>query len=757
MAVLSRPYSDSGVVAADVFASFTEHTHNSRLLLLNGVKVCGVWYIDSMNALRSGYGPSVMMDDVGHPYGLLLSASNTECVGVILSGSAFGWIPVLAPRREKPHWAVSASSGTVDAALLTEAGIDPLPAVSTNLSLFLVPTICPFTFKLPTFDNLGPEDMSELAEAHGNDVVEWAQLMLGYGAQGENAIALYNYLDANHQLARHLGARADDLSPHTNKHGPCLSVVPCTSNSHPDDYRTLLSRLGGAATIAATPPPAPVPQQIIITSNEETKEKNTMAVGYHTLLNIMTCAKYDPDSDALTDIKFPEPTDAFKRLFELTTKDERVRSLKNMLDTNNSMRPPGSEHNMLIMSRDYDDVDILIPTAIITGIYAKTEIKDMKSASTQFTLIHFRATGKDTAIALRKERSAYQLEDAVGETEANKSKKRTTFSSTEIFTDLDSVASFLANVISAFQAMFDCADTRVPLRPLLYNCIMTLFNLVTSRKTKDWFKDHAGKMPLFPTYIALLSDKLFVGFVKSAENYTNQCAAKDGAVTKLDTDDLSKTIGTFYNIIKEIKKYVDYDKRWVDYPAFLSPPPDATPDGPNKRVKFLPPADPATPPTVGGRGPGRGGNPGRGDNNAGRSGGRGTGRGSSANTWGAGAGFGAGNFGDTAGPRARNDKGCYVLLGSTRDPARTLCPEAREQYCAKYSTQGYFCRNPSCSLKHGWFNNYLADLQAKQLAYVEANKTMVLFSPDCYPTVALLAEKRHLIAPSAQPPAPGEL
>jgi hypothetical protein len=106
MAVLSRPYSDSGVVASDVFASFTEHTHNSRLLLLNGVKVCGVWYIDSMNALRSGYGPSVMMDDVGHPYGLLLSASNTECVGVILSGSAFEWIPVLAPRREKPHWAV---------------------------------------------------------------------------------------------------------------------------------------------------------------------------------------------------------------------------------------------------------------------------------------------------------------------------------------------------------------------------------------------------------------------------------------------------------------------------------------------------------------------------------------------------------------------------------------------------------------------------------------------------------------------------
>jgi hypothetical protein len=34
--------------------------------------------------------------------------------------------------------------------------------------------------------------------------------------------------------------------------------------------------------------------------------------------------------------------------------------------------------------------------------------------------------GKDTAIALRKERSAYQLEDAIGKTEANKSKKRTT-------------------------------------------------------------------------------------------------------------------------------------------------------------------------------------------------------------------------------------------------------------------------------------------------------------------------------------------
>ncbi len=270
MTVLSRPYSKSGVVDTDVFASFTEHTHNSRLLLLNGVKVCGVWYIDSMNALRSGYGPSVMMDDIGRPYGLLLSASNTECVGVILSRSAFKWIPVLAPRRKKPPWAVTASSGAVDAAL-------PHSTVSTNLSLFLVLTICPFTFKLPTFDNLGPEDMSELAETHGSDVVEWAQLMLDYGAQGENAIALYNHLETSGQLVRHLGARANDLSPHTNKHGPCLSAVLCTSSSHPDDYWTLLSCLGGAATAAAIPPPAPAPQQFIITSNEETKEKNTMA------------------------------------------------------------------------------------------------------------------------------------------------------------------------------------------------------------------------------------------------------------------------------------------------------------------------------------------------------------------------------------------------------------------------------------------------------------------------------------------------
>ena len=78
----------------------------------------------------------------------------------------------------------------------------------------------------------------------------------------------------------------------------------------------------------------------------------------------------------------------------LTSKDEHVRALKQMLDTNNMMRGPGSEHNMLIMSQDYDDVDTLVPTAIITGIYAKTEIEDMKSTSSQFTLIHFCATGK---------------------------------------------------------------------------------------------------------------------------------------------------------------------------------------------------------------------------------------------------------------------------------------------------------------------------------------------------------------------------
>ena len=118
---------------------------------------------------------------------------------------------------------------------------------------------------------------------------------------------------------------------------------------------------------------------------------------------------------------------------------------------------------------------------------------------------------------------------------------------------------------------------------------MTLFNFVTSKKTKDWFKDHAGKMPLFPKYIALLLDKLFVGFVKSEENYTsNQCTVKDGLVINLDMDDLSRAIGTFHNIVKEIKKHIDYDKLWVNYPAFLSLPPDVAPEGSNKRVKLPP-------------------------------------------------------------------------------------------------------------------------------------------------------------------------
>ena len=116
-----------------------------------------VWYLDSMGSLSSGYGPSVMMDNIGEPFALLLSASNTECVGVILSGAAFKRYPVIAPRHEKPFWAISASSSTIEASMLTEAGIDPLPTISTNLSLFLVPTICPFTFKLPSlnkYDNL---------------------------------------------------------------------------------------------------------------------------------------------------------------------------------------------------------------------------------------------------------------------------------------------------------------------------------------------------------------------------------------------------------------------------------------------------------------------------------------------------------------------------------------------------------------------------------------------------------------------------
>ena len=290
--------------------------------------------LDSMGSLRSGYGPSIMMNDVGKPFALLLSAINTECVGVLLSGAAFTWIPVLAPRRDKPSWAISASSGsTIEASMLTEAGIDPLPTVSTNLSLFLVPTIYPFTFKLPSLDNLGFEDMSALTTAHGTIVAEWAHIMLLAHEKGAMALTLYNNLEGQDLHMRYIGPKAEELSLHINKHGPCLSAVSCTSSSHPDDYRTVLSRLGGEAIAAAILPPAPVFQHVVVTSSDETKEKNNMANGYNTLLAIMICAKHDPDSNALSALNFPVPTEAFKRVSELTTKDEHVRALKNILDT----------------------------------------------------------------------------------------------------------------------------------------------------------------------------------------------------------------------------------------------------------------------------------------------------------------------------------------------------------------------------------------------------------------------------------------
>jgi len=215
------------------------------------------------------------MDDVGKPFALLLSASNTECVGVILSGAAFKWIPVIAPHREKPSWAILASSGTVEASLLAEAGIDPPPTFSTNLSLFLVPTICPFTFELPALDNLGLDDMSDLVVAYGPIVAEWAHVMLLAHKQGEMALTLYNYLEGQDSITCHLGARAGELSLHINKHGPCLSAVSCTSSSHPDNFWTLFSHLSGAAIAAAILPPAPVLQQVVITFGDETKENTT--------------------------------------------------------------------------------------------------------------------------------------------------------------------------------------------------------------------------------------------------------------------------------------------------------------------------------------------------------------------------------------------------------------------------------------------------------------------------------------------------
>ena len=172
MTVLSRPYSESGVVDADVFASFTEHSHSSRLLLLNGAKVSGVWYIDSMASLRSGYGPSVLMNDVGEPFALLLSASNMECVGVILSGSAFKWIPPPAATRLPGRFWLVVAQLNLACSLRPELIHFPLsPPTCPSFWSRQSATLC-FTFELPALDNLGLDDMSDFAVAYGPIVAE---------------------------------------------------------------------------------------------------------------------------------------------------------------------------------------------------------------------------------------------------------------------------------------------------------------------------------------------------------------------------------------------------------------------------------------------------------------------------------------------------------------------------------------------------------------------------------------------------------
>ncbi len=218
--------------------------------------------------------------------------------------------------------------------------------------------------------------------AYGPILAEWARIMLlaSTSKQGGMALPLYNYLESQDLLACHLGIRAGEVSLYINKQGPCLSAITSAPSYHPDNYQTLHTRREWGCDCCHHSPPAPVLQHVIITSGDET-----------TLLTILIYAEFDPDSNVLSALSFLEPTEAYKCVSKLTTKDECVLALKNMMDTNNVFRVPGSEHNMLIMSRDYDDVDTVIPTAIITGIYVKTEIKGMKSASAQFTLIHFRA------------------------------------------------------------------------------------------------------------------------------------------------------------------------------------------------------------------------------------------------------------------------------------------------------------------------------------------------------------------------------
>ena len=770
---LNVPYHSSRATVSGWSDRYLHSNAGARPLLLS--RSAGFIYMDKCGMVRVVYGLEFTIDETtGQLIEILTSCSSTDCIALKFDDNVMKVVPVLINSDEVPPWAITSLPTIVlDLAMLTQNNIDITSlGLKNSVKIALIPLGVATTYHTgEPVDNLNmaeQDDISRLSSIHGLAVAVWAAT-LDHALKNRNFILAHQvlaYLKTAGEDALQLGPKAAEFEHCIYSYEPTLMSVSITNVSHPHEFSLLLDRLGGpekqaAPTVTVTTPASP--SFITILDKASEKEEVLYKSGNQKNKVIYIVARISKET--IDKFEFAIPTAAMASILAMKTGDEKSEGMVSLFDTNATQqkRDPNNEYNSKIQCRDNDHYEPIMGTAFLTGNVSSSSMDNMNKSSNKSSLsiVNFSKQSKAVIESLQQENQRQLLEAAIGESETNSTKKRTTFHPVDFFRDLSQVGNLMANFMSCVEAAYQCPANK---QPLVYQVAEIIFKFCIDKKTVDWYSKNS--MPALPMFLVCLMDELYASCSEAACNYTNRMAVQANRPEDLDTEKI-QTAGTkVLHIVEELTKKRGWGAPWPpsDVPAWIrnmtelkeleagSNDCNARSISPNKRtfdkttaaVSFAKTVGDALPSTSGSKPGGRTSTSGRGTASPTVSGQvtqpppsdrlpleRGRLRESD----------GGGSF-----TRPPNRNGCYLLQGQHTNPDLALCTEARSQYCGHHAVVHKICGNKECKLLHKWWHEYSEELKTKQLQYMDANPTVVKFTPKAAATIrALPSGVDHLI------------
>lgn len=554
-----------------------------------------------------------------------------------------------------------------------------------------------------------------------------------------------------------LGPKAAEFAHLIHNFEPTLMSVNATNVSHPQEFNSLLDRLGGSEKLAVpivTVPAPTSPSFITIFDKAAEKEDVLYRSGHMKNTIIYASAKISLSKEMIDHFEIAVPTAAMASILALKTGDEKSEGMVSLFNTNAKQQKadPNNEYNAKIQSRDNEHYECILGTAFMTGNVSPNKMDSLTKTSSQSGLgiVHFAQHSKAIVESLQQENQRQLLEAAIGESDTNSTKKRTSFHPVDFFCELSQVACLLADFMNCVEAAFLCPSGK---QPLVYQIAEHIFKFCIDKKTVEWVSKNF--MPCLPMFLVSLMDKLYASCAETGSSYTNRMAVQANRPEDLDTESLQATATKVLHVLGEMTKKRSWGAPWPpgDIPVWIrnmkelqeagSYFKDDTirPISPNKRsfdktkatVAFykivgesLPSGVLKRPPTPkGGTAltiivPGQVVQPPPTE--------RGRFRESD----------GGGSF-----SRPPTWSGCYLLQGQDTKPELALCPEARSQYCGHHAVVHKSCGKSECALLHKWWHEYSEDLKTKQLQYMDVNPTVIKFTPKASATIRALPAGYH--------------